>query len=251
MTPGSKRRVKRAAEESHQGGPHRGFVTRLLERDTIRRLSYREYRERVRRVYGGPRGAVLTAASTLSLHLPLGERLFRQRKFDLRGARRILDVGSGAGQLAGHVLKYADPEAEIVCFDISHEMLRRARRRLASRRPRYLVADLTQLPFPDATFDCVTCGYVLEHVPDPRAGLAELARVMTPGARLLMLASEDTFTGAWTSLLWCCQTDNRRELAEASRAVGLRWNRDLWFTKVHKLLRMGGICVELVKQPEE
>lgn len=244
----TKRRGSAKAQGPDQSGLHRGLFHRLLERNAIRRLSYQEYREKVRQVYGGPRGAALSLASTLSLHLPLGERLFRCRKFDLRGARRILDVGSGAGQMAGHLLKYADPQAEIVCFDLSHQMLHRARHRLRSPRPRFLVADLTQLPFADGTFDCVTCGYVLEHVPDPLAGLAELARVMQPGGRLLLLATEDTFTGAWTSLLWCCQTYNRRQLTAACSAVGLQWKQDLWFTQVHKLLRMGGICAELVKR---
>ena len=68
----------------------------------------------------------------ISLHTPLGARMFRERKFDLRGARRILDVGSGAGQIAKHLIKYADREAEITCFDLSYEMLRRARNRLKS-----------------------------------------------------------------------------------------------------------------------
>ena len=82
--------------------------------------------------------------SLLSLHIPLGARMFRERKFDLRGARSILDVGSGAGQIAKHLVKYSDPEAEITCFDLSHEMLRRARHRLKSDRPRFVVADLTR-----------------------------------------------------------------------------------------------------------
>ena len=225
----------------------RGLWNRLLENRLIRRISYPEYREKVRHVYDGPQGAVLVACSMLSLHVPLGERLFRERRFDLRNARRILDVGSGAGQIAGHLLKYADPEAEITCFDISHEMLRRARTRLRSGRPRFVVADLCQLPFPDGSFDCVTCGYVLEHVPDPRAGLAELSRVMRPGARMLLLTTEDGFSGAWTSLVWRCRTYNREELIEVCRAVGLRWEQDLWFTRMHKLLRAGGIGAELRK----
>ena len=93
-----------------------------------------------------------------------------------------MDVGSGAGQIAKHLIKYADPAADITCFDLSHEMLRRARHRLKSNRPRFVVADLTRLPFADGSFDCVTCGYVLEHLPDARVGLAELSRVMLPGA---------------------------------------------------------------------
>jgi ubiquinone/menaquinone biosynthesis C-methylase UbiE len=232
-----------------RGHTRRKFFNRLLENDTIRRVSFEEYRDKVRRVYGGPQGAFLAACSLISLHTPLGERLFRRRKFDLRGARRILDVGSGAGQIVRHLLQYADPEASITCVDLSHEMLCRARRRLKSPRPRLLTADLTRLPFADGTFDCVTCGYVLEHLPEAKIGLAELSRVMAPGAKMLLLTTEDTFSGAWTSRLWTCRTNNRQELARICEAVGLEWNRELWFTRLHRLLRAGGICVELVKRP--
>jgi len=223
-------------------------INRLLEHRLIKQVSYEQYREKVRSVYDGPQGAILATCSLLSLHTPLGDRLFRERKFDLRGAREILDVGSGAGQIAKHLLKYSDPGASITCFDLSHEMLRRARQRLHSDRPRYLAADLTRLPFPDATFDCVTCGYVLEHLPDPSAGLGELARVMKPGARMLLLTTEDNFGGAWTSRLWCCRTYNRRELAQTCAKLGLVWQNELWFTRMHKVLRAGGSCVEIVRQ---
>jgi len=220
---------------------------RLLENRQIGRLSLEEYQEKVRDVYDGPQGALLATCSLISLHTPLGARLFRERKFDLRGARRILDVGSGAGQIARHLIKYSDREAEITCFDMSHEMLRRARNRLKSSRPRFVVADLTRLPFADASFDCVTCGYVLEHLPDAHVGLAELSRVMVVGGRMLLLVTEDTFSGAWTSRMWCCRTYNRRELAKICEEVGLSWRRELWYSPMHKVLRAGGICVELVK----
>jgi len=222
-------------------------LNRLLEHRLIGRVSLEKYQEKVRDVYGGPQGALLATCSLLSLHTPLGARLFRERKFDLHGARHILDVGSGAGQIAKHLVKYSDREAEIICLDLSHEMLRRARNRLKSSRPRFVVADLTRLPFADASFDCVTCGYVLEHLPDARVGLAELSRVMVVGGRMLLLATEDTFSGAWTSRMWCCRTYNRRELAQICEEVGLDWHRELWFTPMHKVLRAGGICVELLK----
>ena len=99
-------------------------------------------------------------------------------------------------------------------------MLRRARHRLRSPRPRFLAADLTRLPFPDASFDCVTCGYVLEHLPDARLGLGELARVMMPGARMLLLTTEDNFSGAWTSRVWCCRTYNRQEFRRICEGLG-------------------------------
>jgi ubiquinone/menaquinone biosynthesis C-methylase UbiE len=220
----------------------------ILEHRLMRRVSFREYREKVRDVYDGPQGAMLAACCMLTPHATLGERLFQRREFDLRGARDILDVGSGAGQIARHVLKHADPQANLICLDLSHEMLRRARSRLKIGRPGFVAADLTQLPFADASFDCVTCGYVLEHLPDPRLGLAELSRVMMPGARMLLLTTEDNFSGAMTSRVWCCRTYNRRELARICEESGLRWHKELWYTRMHKVFRAGGICAELVKQ---
>jgi ubiquinone/menaquinone biosynthesis C-methylase UbiE len=240
---------QRRAAKHHDGVAERRkpVINRIIENPLIGRVSYEEYRDKVRDVYDGPQGAILAACSWLSLHIPLGAKLFQRRKFDLRGVRRILDVGSGAGQIAKHLIKYSDPEAEIVCFDLSPEMLRRARQRLRSDRPRFVVGDLARLPFADASFDCATCGYVLEHLPDARPGLSELARVLTPGARMLLLTTEDTFSGAWTSRMWCCRTYNRRELAEICRSVGLDWGREMWFSTMHKALRAGGICVELIR----
>lgn len=226
----------------------RNVLNKIVENDLIRRVSFEEYREKVRDVYDGPKGALLATCSLLSLHMTFGERLIRERNFDLRGAKRILDVGSGAGQIAKHLLKYADPGAEITCFDLSWEMMRRARNRLKSRAPRHLVADVTRLPFADGSFDCITCGYVIEHLPDARLGLAELARVMTRGGRMLLLTSEDTFSGAWTSRIWCCRTYNRTELRDVCHDLGLAWKKELWFTRMHKALRAGGICVEIVKR---
>ena len=224
-----------------------GVINRLLEDKLIQRVSFDEYRAKVRDVYAGPKGAILATCSMLSLHKPLGERLFRERKFDLRGCREILDVGSGAGQIAGHLIKYSDSQAQLTCVDLSPEMLCRARKLLRSERPRYLVADLSRLPFPAESFDCITCGYVLEHLPDARTGLEELARVMVPGGKMLLLTTEDSFGGAWTSRIWCCRTYNRLELLRTCRELGLMPNKELWFTQVHKLFRAGGICVELVK----
>lgn len=221
---------------------------RLIENRLYQKVSYQEYRNKVRDVYDGPQGALLAASSLISLHIPLGARLFSERRFDLRGARQILDVGSGAGQIAKHLLKHAEDDAQITCFDLSWEMLRRARNRLRSDRPRFVVADLSTLPFANDTFDCVTCGYVLEHLPDPRVGLTELARVMMPGARMLLLATEDSFSGAWTSRIWRCRTYNRQELKRTCEAIGLHWSKELWFTRMHRVFRAGGICVEIVKQ---
>jgi ubiquinone/menaquinone biosynthesis C-methylase UbiE len=242
------RRKPKREQQRAEKRPKARPLHRFVETDLIRRLTYNEYRDHVRRVYDGPQGAMLLAFSLLSGHMPLGDRLLRTRKFDLRGAKNILDVGSGAGQIARHLLKYADRDASITCFDLSLAMLRRARNRLKSDIPRHVVADLSHLPFADGSFDCVTCGYVLEYVPHPRTGLAELSRVMRPGGRLLLLATEDSFSGACTSRLWRCRTYNRQELRRTCRDLGLIWKKDLWFTRMHQVLKAGGICVEIEKR---
>ncbi len=220
-------------------------IKRVVENDLIDRVSADEYRDKIKDVYGGPQGALLATASRISLHIQLGKKLIRSRQFDLRGMRSILDIGSGAGQLAGHLLQYADRDARITCIDLCKNMLCRARRRLHSNRPAYIAADMSALPFADQSFDGATCGYVIEHVPDPKAGLGEIARVLRPGARVLLLATEDNFVGAWTSRIWCCRTYNRRQLRELCESLGLHWKRELWFSPMHKALRAGGICVEI------
>jgi ubiquinone/menaquinone biosynthesis C-methylase UbiE len=229
-------------------GPKGKRLQRLIENDLIRKISYDEYRDKVQQVYGGPKGAILSICSMMSLHVPLGERIFRSREFDLRGAKNILDVGSGAGQIAGHLLKYGDSDAKVTCTDLSRQMLRRARNRLKSPRPRFVACDLSQLPFPDASFDCLTCGYVLEHLPNPEPGLAEMSRVLARGGRMFLLTTEDNLSGAWTSRLWYCRTYNRADLRRLCEQLGLHWKQEIWLSKMHRAVRAGGICVEIEKR---
>lgn len=213
----------------------------------MRRLSERQYRTRIRDLYDGPAGAVLAVGSLLSLHEPLVGRMLRRRQFDVTRFHSILDVGSGAGQILGHLLKWTPVQTQIVACDLSHKMLRRARQRVKSARPWYIAADMTRLPFADASFDCVTCGWVIEHLADPRPGLTELGRVLNPGGSLLLLATEDTYSGAIVSRTWQCRTYNRKELQQACAEAGLPWHEQLWFTPIHKFFRMGGILVEAQK----
>ena len=52
---------------------------------------------------------------------------------------------------------------------------------MKSNRPHYVAGDMMRMPFADGSFDCVTCGWVLEHLPDPKPGLADVARVPQTG----------------------------------------------------------------------
>ncbi len=222
-------------------------IRRLGEFRGIRRKEFGQYQKSVRRLYDGPRGAALKFSSIFSLHEPLMGKLFHSGRFDARRFDRILDVGSGAGQIIRHLLATSRPDTEVVGFDLSWEMLKRARERLQSDRPVFVAADMRLLPFRNETFDCVTCGYVLEYLPDPKDGLSEFARVLRPGGTILLLATEDSFSGLLTSHTWKCRTFNREELKVAAEAVGLRWGRVHWFTRFHEIFKLGGILVELEK----
>ena len=101
------------------------------------------------------------------------------------------------------------------------------------------------MPYADASFDAVVSGWVLEHLPDPRPGLRELARVLRPDGKLLLLATEDTLTGSLCSRLWHCRTYNRAELQKTASECGLRWEKELWFSPVHSWLKLGGIIVQM------
>lgn len=222
-------------------------LQRLVEFKGIRRLSPLQYRKHIRNLYDGPAGAMLALASFVSLHEPLIGHMLRSRKFDVTRFRSFLDVGSGAGQILKHLLELAPKDSNLVAFDLSQQMLRRARLRLKNPRVRFVAGDLTALPFADETFDCITCGWVIEHLADPTPGLREMGRVLRPGGSALILATEDTVSGFLCSRTWNCRTYNRRELQEACNQAGLPWKEQFWFTDIHRFLKLGGILVEARK----
>jgi SAM-dependent methyltransferase len=207
--------------------------------------SFADYRRFVRDHYDGLPGALTAVTGIITGHEALAGRLLRPGGFDVRGCKRILDAGCGNGRYTRFLLEQADPDAVVTAFDYSRRMLARARQRLDSDRPTQVAADLTRLPYGDGVFDAVVCGWVLEHLPDPRPGLRELSRVLQPAGKLLLLATEDTLTGALCSRLWHCRTYNRLELGKACTECGLAVQRELWFSKLHARLHLGGIILEL------
>ncbi|MFO0864101.1 MAG: class I SAM-dependent methyltransferase [Gemmataceae bacterium] len=220
----------------------------VIESNLQKRKSEAEYKRIVQKHYDGIAGKLTSFTGLVTGHETLAGLLLSPRAFDVRGCKSILDAGCGNGRYTKFLLKQADPDAFITAFDLSQRMLRRARRKLNSPRVSHVSADLTKLPYPDGHFDAVVCGWVLEHLRDPRHGLRELSRVLCPGGKLLLLTTEDTFTGSMCSRLWHCRTYNRMELMRACEECGLQWARPLYFSKIHRVLRLGGIVVELRKE---
>jgi demethylmenaquinone methyltransferase/2-methoxy-6-polyprenyl-1,4-benzoquinol methylase len=107
----------------------------------------------------------------------------------LEPGARILDLCTGTGDLAVAALR-AQPAASVVGVDFAGEMLRLASRKARSlglSSVRLIRGDGTRIPLADATCDAATIGFGIRNVVDPRAALAELARVLRPGGRLAIL----------------------------------------------------------------
>lgn len=101
----------------------------------------------------------------------------------------VLDAGSGDGAAAGTLAPHC---RSLTCIDTNPHMIETARERLA-RFPhaRALVADLHQLPFEDASFDDVLMFHTLTYAAHPARALAECARVLRPGGRLVLLCLDE------------------------------------------------------------
>jgi ubiquinone/menaquinone biosynthesis C-methylase UbiE len=220
-----------------------------LESQQPQRRPFLEYRRFIENHYDGLPGALTAITGVITGHEALAGKLIHPGAFDVRSCRHILDAGCGNGRYSRFLLRRAAPDATITVFDFSFRMLERARRRLHSDRILPTRADLTHLPFADQSFDAAVCGWVLEHLPDPRPGLHELARVLRPEGKLLLLATEDTFTGAMCSRLWHCRTYNRAELRTVCQDCGFLWYHEHWFSRLHARLKLGGILVELHRAP--
>lgn len=110
---------------------------------------------------------------------------------------RVLDVGSGPGLLAHSIAERVAPDGAVTGVDISEPLLAWAREHSAVPGcADYRYADATQLPFADAAFAAAVSTQVLEYVPDVDAAIAELARVVRPGGRVVVLDTD------WDSIVW-------------------------------------------------
>jgi demethylmenaquinone methyltransferase/2-methoxy-6-polyprenyl-1,4-benzoquinol methylase len=94
----------------------------------------------------------------------------------------VLDACAGTLDLSQIAVEQAG--ARVIAADFSQGMLLRGRHKTAAELIR---ADALRLPFADGTFAGALCGFGLRNLPDTRAGLAELRRVLRPGAPLVIL----------------------------------------------------------------
>jgi len=111
---------------------------------------------------------------------------------------RVLDVASGSGDLALALAARVGREGEIWATDVNRKMLERGRDRLldAGVMTPAVQCDGERLPFPAAYFDCVTVAFGLRNMTHKGAALSEMARVLKPGGRAVVLE----FSRVWQPL---------------------------------------------------
>ncbi|HEY7092719.1 MAG TPA: methyltransferase domain-containing protein [Ktedonobacterales bacterium] len=108
----------------------------------------------------------------------------------LQPGEQALDVGCGTGTLALAATRRVGVSGRMVGIDPSAQQIARARAKAAGRHApiEFQIGVIEELPFPDQTFDVVFSTLMMHHLPAPlkRQGLAEIARVLKPGGRLVI-----------------------------------------------------------------
>ena len=113
---------------------------------------------------------------------------WRRRAADLAqlsAGGRALDVATGTGDLAIELARRVGETGTVIGSDFSQEMLARARAKDATLTWEW--ADALELPYPDDHFDAATVGFGARNFSDLGRGIAEMARVVRPGGRVVIL----------------------------------------------------------------
>jgi demethylmenaquinone methyltransferase/2-methoxy-6-polyprenyl-1,4-benzoquinol methylase len=134
--------------------------------------------DRIARVYD-----LMNSVMTAGLH-----HKWRRRAADLAAVgpgARVLDVATGTGDLAIELASRVSPDGQVVGSDFSEEMLERARTKAANVRWEW--ANALELPYADGEFDAATVGFGARNFSDLERGVSEMARVVRPGGRVVIL----------------------------------------------------------------
>jgi demethylmenaquinone methyltransferase/2-methoxy-6-polyprenyl-1,4-benzoquinol methylase len=132
---------------------------------------------------------VMNDAMSFGIH-----RLWKRIALEHTGLRRgmkALDLASGTGDLALKMAGLVGDKGQVILSDINAHMLGEGRAKLDNagviQNVDYCLANAQYLPFPNNHFDCVTIGFGLRNVTDKAMALAEMARIIKPGGRVVVL----------------------------------------------------------------
>jgi ubiquinone/menaquinone biosynthesis C-methylase UbiE len=118
------------------------------------------------------------------------ESVIRNRMIDLLNLKpndSVLEVSAGTGKDSELISDRLDDNGEIVCFDISPEMLKQVSNKLKGKKPSHavVVGTAVDLPFKNDAFDALYCFAGIGHFPNKKKALKEMARVVKPGGKVV------------------------------------------------------------------
>ena len=137
---------------------------------------------KIRDMFRSISGRYDRANSVLSVGI---HHLWRRTAVERAGVRpgdRVLDCATGTGDLA---IAFKQAGADVIGTDFVPEMLEVARRKTAAIR--FETADVTNLSYPDASFDIASISFGIRNVGDPAKGISEMSRVVRSGGRVMVL----------------------------------------------------------------
>ncbi len=107
----------------------------------------------------------------------------------VRAGSSVLDCATGTGDLALAFKRAVGPSGRVVGTDFNADMLSYAPAKAQQRGldVAFEVADAMHLPYADATFDAASISFGIRNVDDPRVALADMARVVKPGGKVVVL----------------------------------------------------------------
>jgi SAM-dependent methyltransferase len=185
--------------------------------------------------------------------------MLRQReavlhRLSLRGGDHVIDVGCGPGFLCESMAQAVGPTGRVVGVDISEDLIAFATSHKAGNCIEYRIGNATSLPVDAGRFDVAVSTQVMEYVSDADLALRELARVVRPGGRVLIV---DTDFGSWVWHasnrermaqlmkgweLHCADSELPRKLIPRLRAVGFTTTSVEGYPIVNTTYRPGDFC---------
>src|SRR4051812_28978527 len=103
---------------------------------------------------------------------------------------RLLDAGSGGGDVARWLATEVGPGGEVIALDFSAATIAAALQRHDGSNVRYMTGDVSAMTLPTDSVDGVWCERVLQHVDDADTAIAELIRVTRPGGRICLIDTD-------------------------------------------------------------